>query len=340
MKRLFGLVFLGMMLMGAALPAAAGADESGPTFGIRPASGGAADPNSGTFFQYVLTPGSTVTDEALVLNRGEKAIDLDLYAADGDTAVNGSATFGGDGQDYNGVRHWLSTQVTSLHLEPGDTATVPFTLNVPGTITPGDWVAGWVIQAPARPAQGGIGINMIERAGVAVVVHVPGPSNPYLELGGTCYQGGGGASYFQVEVSNPSNVLTKASGTFTLTSEGGVRIFEQATELGVVIPGDDTVLHIESPAPPPPPGKYEAATTLRLPDGRSVAASSPVEVSDRDDGCPLLAVAGEREEPDGGLPDLPGGSFPWLVLIASLVALLLALLVAREYLRRRNRLAP
>jgi hypothetical protein len=282
-----------------------------------------------------------IRDEALVLNQSNTAIALQLYAADGDTAVNGGTTFADEGRDSTGVRHWLSTDVASVHLDPGQSTTVPFTLTVPADIAPGDWVAGWVVEAPPKAAPGGLDVSVIERAGVAVVVHIPGPAAPGLVLGAACFNGKAGSAYFQVDVQNPGNVLNRGQGTFTLLSDGGVIIFEQPADLGAVIPGDDTVLRIDSTGEIPA-RSYEAVTEITQPSGQKATSTSPVEVRANDNSCRDGAVAGEEQGPKPPLiPGLPGGGgFPWLILILALIAAIIAAAGAREYLRRRRRSRP
>lgn len=338
-----GLALLVVVAIGLAppglAPGTAHADDGEellPSFGIRPVSGGAVDPNTGTFFYYVLSPGSTVRDEALVLNLGDETLALTLYPADGVTAVNGAVTFTAAGEDHSGVRHWLSSGVLEVRLKPGESVTVPFTLRMPADIAAGDWVAGWVVEAPPKAAENALGVDVIERAGVAVVIHVPGPSTQALTLDGACFNGEAGSNYFQVTVTNPGNVLSRGTGTFTLSTEGDEIVFERPADLGAVIPGDETFLRIDAPFEPSP-GEYVATTVLRQPNGQEVVSSSSAKIEGTDgNGCAAVAVAGEEKQPEPVLPGLPGGGFPWLILlIALLAALLIAILAAREYLRRR-----
>ena len=342
---------IGLACLGVAMAALAplgfalgqGAEEIAPRFGIRPVDSGAVSQDTGTFFNYALAPGESISDEALVINMGDSPITLELYAADGVTSVNGGVTYTRPGEPGKGVRHWLSTNVSQVTLEPEETLTVPFTLNVPVGVDNGDWVAGLVVEAPPRPGAEGIALNVVERVGVAVVVHVPGSPTQTLTLNNACYNGADGSNYFQMTVTNPGNVLSRGSGSFTLASQTEEEVvFEQAADLGSVIPGDETLLRIEPPMRPSP-GDYVATTVLEQPNGQHAANRSSIKIDDGgSNGCQAVAdVAGEEQEREPAIAGLPGGGFPWLILLLAILAALIVAAAAREYLRRRRaRAAP
>ena len=68
--------------------------------------------------------GSTTTDQAVIINSGQEALALRLYAADGITAINGSTAFAAADEQRTGVHSWLSTEVSDVQVAPGDRATV------------------------------------------------------------------------------------------------------------------------------------------------------------------------------------------------------------------------
>src|SRR2546422_424607 len=87
-------------------------------FGIRPVAAG--DPVPPALFSYVLTPGSGISDQAVVQNLADDPVNLTLYTADGFTAIDGSAAFTPAGETRRGVKDWLSTNVSQISLGPRD----------------------------------------------------------------------------------------------------------------------------------------------------------------------------------------------------------------------------
>ncbi len=340
MKKALGLALAGAALLAAAalLTSAVSPKVHGQSplgFGIRPAN---AD-SGGAYFAYNLVAGSTFEDAAVVVNDGESPVALRLYVADGVTAINGGTAFANAGQDRNGVRAWLATDTSELELAGGQEVRVPFTLSVPPDATPGDHVAGIVVEAPPKGGGGqGVAAAVVERAGVAVVVRVPGPPLERLSVGEMCLNQETGSNYFETPVTNDGNVLTRGEGSLVLTTTDGEEVFNRPVDLDTVLPGDSTLLRMDAPLDPGP-GSYVAELSLRQPNGEQVAASSRITIGEEKlNGC-LTATAPEERGPQrGGLPSLPGGNFPWLIAgLIALVALLAGALGAREFAWRRRR---
>ena len=336
MKCTRGKITSGIVLLSAALlalavfSATAGAD--GPIqIGIQPAH---QPSGQGAYFSYEMEAGETTTDHAVIINSGQDALTLRLYAADGITAINGSAAFAAANEQRTGVRSWLSTEVSEMQVAAGSRATVPFSVSVPGDAAAGDYVAGWVVEAPPKTGSaGGVGATILERAGVAVVVRVPGPTEEKLVLERACLNQETGSNYFETPVRNEGNVITKGTGTFALARPDGLEVFERPADLGAVLPGDATLLRIDAPFEPDP-GQYVANLEIEQSDGHRVKTSSPIEIgTEKVNGCTAVAAAelkGER-----GFFSLTGGATPWL-LLGILGGLLLALIAGRALLARQS----
>jgi hypothetical protein len=335
-----GLTLTAALLLSAAALLALGAmadaaQGEGPVpFGIQPARAGAGGLATGGYFTYTLEPGASVEDEAVVINSGDGPVHLNVYAADGVTAINGSTAFAAANEERTGARSWLSSVFTHLEVAAGDRTAVPFTVKVPPDAAPGDHVAGWVIEAPPKAGTaGGVGATILERAGVAVVVRVPGPTEEKLVLERVCLNQETGSNYFETPVRNEGNVITKGTGTFKLTTPDGLEVFERPAELGAVLPGDATLLRIDAPFEPDP-GEYVAALEIEQPDGHRAGISSPIDIgTEKVNGCTAVAAAelkGER-----GFFSLTEGATPWL-LLGLLGGLLLALIAGRALLARQR----
>lgn len=262
------------------------------------------------------------------------------------TAINGGTAFAAADETRHDVRSWLSTSISELSVAPGETIRVPFTLLVPPSASPGDHVAGWVVEGPPKaPQSGGVGATVLERVGVAVVVQVTGSTVEDLVLGTVCLNQETGSNYFQVTVGNAGNVLTKGEGTLRLTTKDGQELFTRPVELGAVLPGDSTFFRADIPLDPGP-GSYVVSIAMRTTGGQAVQTSADIDIGqEKVNGC--RAVAGSEQGPSarpegGGVAQaLPGGGLPWLtILLIALVVLLSALLAGRELRGRRRRARP
>ena len=233
--------------------------DDGIRFGIRPTEAFEDRPETFSYFSHELAPGAVLTDAALVVNSGFVPVSLNLYAADGITAVNAGTAFARKGQDAlghsRGTREWLSFSKTEFRLEGAEELTVPFTITVPPDALPGHHVAGLVVEAPpggelapGGPGDGQFAAIVVQQAAVAVVIDVPGPHVAGLEITSTCMktQGDLGAT-FVVGVHNTGNILLKAEGALSLMDRDGTELASVPLEMDTVLPGDFTTFQVDHP---------------------------------------------------------------------------------------------
>ena len=251
--------------------------QGGATFGIRP-----ADESTGAYFSYTLEPGARKTDSANVTNNTAAAMTLKVYPADAITASGGGTAFAAFGERRTGVGAWVSTPQAELNIAAGATVAVPVTITVPPGLAPGEYVAGIVVEAPpkAGTVAGSVNTTVTERAGVAIVVRVPGAATEKLAIGNVCFNQETGSRYFEFPVKNQGAVLSTATGTFRLETDKGVHVFERPVEIGSVIPTLETAVRVHAPQDPPP-GKYTARLVLTQKDGQEVERESKLTVSEK-----------------------------------------------------------
>ena len=330
-----GLLLLALAtLAGPSAPARA---EGPLLFSIQPAAASVNRSERGAYFSFTLPPDSGADEVVVVSNTGNEPITVKLYPSDGITSINGSTAFAAADEVRSNVRTWLTASTSQLEVPPGQAVSVPFHVHVPSDAGPGDHVAGWVVEAPPKSgAAGGLAASVVERAGVAVVVRVPGPTEQNLVLGGICLNQETGSNYFEVAVRNDGNILTSGDGSLTLETKDGDEVFNRPAELGNVVPNDGTALRLDAPLDPGP-GRYVAVARLTQPDGREIESRSDISIGEKKvNGC--VQAAGASDEPQQGIPvlrELPGGATPWL-LIVLLAGLFAGLIALREYTVRRR----
>ena len=223
-------------------------------FGISPAHPSDEDPTSFGYFTHQLEPGDELVDEALVINEGDLPVRLKLYAAEATSAVNGGTAFGGQDDNPSGAASWLSFDVQEVSLEPGETQIVPFTITVPIDASPGDHVAGLLVETFPTGPESGTGdepqfmVEVVQRVGVAVVIDIAGDRVAELEITdlGLGQQHEEGAN-FEVAVRVTGNVMVDGHGSLTITDGSGSELAEIPFEIDTIMAQASTFLNIDHP---------------------------------------------------------------------------------------------
>jgi hypothetical protein len=330
-SRLVPFAILGIALAFAA-PAAMLAADDQIRLGLTPVG------QPGPYFDLVMKPGDTRTLEVDILDAGDAPLAARTYAADVYTIVNGG--FGGRlrGEARTGMTRWLDYPTDVLDLRPGDAVRRSFTVAVPANATPGEYIAGLVLEndLPITGA-GPVILDQIVRQAVAVVVTVPGRRAPALAIGSATYTLAAQGPIVSVAVENTGNVRLKPVVTFALSDAAGVVVDRRSVSMDTFYA--HTATFIEVPlAMALAPGGY--TVRLSLSDvgegvqagdaGIALVVAEPPAIAPVDDGGPdvtqVLAALG-----DGSLAPLVIGS---LVLGSLLLATAIGVVVVRR--RRRT----
>lgn len=159
----------------AAGPAAARDDVP---WAIRTASNGfgSGRPN----YQYAVTPGGHVKDGLVVVNHGTAPLDLALYAADAFTTGAGRLDLLTRAAKSAGVGAWVHADRNDITVRPGETVEVPFTVGVPDTAAPGDYLGGIVTSLTRAGAVNGTKVD--RRLGIRIRLRVGGTLKPGLSV--------------------------------------------------------------------------------------------------------------------------------------------------------------
>jgi len=295
-----------------AWPRIAQADEN-VSFGIRPTKAYADIPESFSYFVHTLAPGASLADEALVINSGDVSVTLKLYAADAVTAINGGTSFANAGEEKNGVAHWLSPSLSEITLEPGEERAVPFTINVPPDASPGEHVAGLVVEAAPRQGASPSGeapptgennakfaVSVIRRAGVAVLIDVPGPRVAGLEITDVCFkeQDDQGAT-FEAAVLNTGNSFVRGQGSLAIKDRQGTELASIPIKMDAVLAGDATFFYVHHPVRLAD-GDYLLSAVLDYADGQT-AVLDGVDLKMKEGQPEVGCQNGESETPEAGL---------------------------------------
>lgn len=254
--------------------------------------------DGGAFFSYTLGPGLVIADTAIVRNGSATPLALRLYVADAVTATNGGTAFLGNGQFRDHTHTWIAATADQVTVPANGSVAVPFRVIVPSDVTAGDHIAGLVAEAaPERSTGGGFAAAVVQRAGVAIVVHIPGRTSSKLALGEVCLNQQSGSNYFQLVAANQGDVLTKAAGQLVLRTESGEEVFQRPIDVGTVLPHDSAFVRVDAPMDPGP-GRFVASFRLTLSDGSASKLDAPIVVGEqRANGCVKADAAPAPQAP-------------------------------------------
>lgn len=293
MSRLGGTV-LGRMLVAltiafALLPALVHAQTtpepaSPPVFVLEPVD------QSGSYFTVEGDAGSTTTLTVALGNAGEDPVSARTYAADAYTLVNGGFGINDETAPTTAPTTWLDYPAETLDLKPAQKVERDFTVTIPDDAKPGQYITGIVLQTAEPIAIGDSGMlrQTIAKA-VAVLITVPGPVEPKLEIGQVSLKQSANANALQIEIQNAGNVLLKPSGTVTMTS-GDEQILTAPVEMGSVYAGMATTLELPIPVVLAP-GDYTVDVTLEDKEtgAKAKATAVPLKVEAFEAATPTVA---------------------------------------------------
>ncbi|MGV9885368.1 COG1470 family protein [Streptomyces sp. NPDC003006] len=192
----------------------------------------AKDGSHRAYFRMKADPGRTVHDKVTISNLAKEPVTFLLYAADAyNTPRDGGFAVREPAEKQRSIGVWTRLERTEVTVRAGGKATVPFTVAVPRTASPGDH-PGAVIALDKRVARAkGTGVGIRQAVGARVYLHVNGERAPGLSVRDVRFDydvpllpGLGKAATVTYTLVNSGNVLLeprvdlKARGLFGRTS--------------------------------------------------------------------------------------------------------------------------
>jgi hypothetical protein len=217
---------------------------------------------AGSFFDLAMMPGEVRSFQVDVGNDGSATLAVRTYATDVYTIINGG--FGGRLREApkTGMTTWLDYRDETVVLRPGQAIRRGFTISVPATAAPGEYITSLILENDQPIAGGGtVGLDEIIRQAVAVVVTVPGPRVPALVIRPAAQEVLAGASVISIAVGNTGNIRLKPVVGFSLVDGGGVQISRATVQMDTFYAQTETTVELRL-GRLLQPGRYEVRLTL------------------------------------------------------------------------------
>jgi hypothetical protein len=332
------LASFGMLLAFVVAPAAQAA-SSGPVFGLR-ASG---NPRLG-YFVYNPAPGTARNGAIVVSNTGLETGTVKLYPVDATTGRT-TGTVYLTNRKPTGFGTWVQLASSSLTLAPGQHVTVPFTLRVPTSAKPGQWVAGLVAE-PIHTTQGAktssksnVRIRIRNLTIIAVETNVPGPAIVSFRIGTVTTGGQHGFQEVLVRFTNAGNQLRKPKGTVTIRDAQN-KVIETLTYVMDTFLPQTSITYPLLLRKALPPGDYRADVQLVTTDASgatqtTVRATRSFSVSKHD--VKQVFTSSNPTQPPTGAGGGGSNSRPWAWIAAAATGSLLLALLIFQIIRRWRR---
>jgi hypothetical protein len=219
-------------------------------FGIAPVP--VADPSvtANGYFIYKMESSASVTGSVMLKNPGSRPLTIQIAAVDAMTAQAGGSAFAASDATPEGVATWVKFAESSVTLPAGMQKPVGFTVSVPKSAKPGQYLTGisaYLVNVPptAGADQGGnhlgASVTMQTRYVIGVQVDIEGAWRPSLEVDSAALVRQPSGPFIGVHMKNDGNIFLKPSGMIVMTDTAGMRVLDQPIKMGTFIPDTEVV---------------------------------------------------------------------------------------------------
>jgi hypothetical protein len=213
-----------------------------------------ANPNARLYFTPKVKPGATYKDSATIVNKTDRPMTFNLYAADAFTTPGGDFALARRTDPKRDVAAWVRLPFARVQMGPRSTLKVPFSVNVPKHASPGDHVGGIAAESTtgSYEQRGQLGVSVLQAVATRLYLRVDGPIRPALSVQSLHldvnrslpgYAGGPVDTTVTYSVKNVGNVrIELANAKTTLRPWFGSSIGLPALALPELLPGSELQL--------------------------------------------------------------------------------------------------
>jgi hypothetical protein len=211
--------------------------------GIRPAS-------ESDFFHFSLYPGAALDATAIVTNHSQSPMTLQDYPVDGTSTPQGAFALASQDDPRPGVGGWVHLDADHITVAGNAELKVNFRISVPAGTPPGDYAGGLIIQSP--PVQGqttkvngdtAVRLDIIQRQGVRIYLHVAGTAVESLQIGDMGWQQTGDTLTFTLPLKNTGNTILHPTAALEVSNWLGANAQLTFDTPESMLPGSTLDLH-------------------------------------------------------------------------------------------------
>lgn len=216
------------------------------SLGIRPA-------HESAFFHLSAYPGETVHNTAIVSNHTDRSVTLLDYPVDAHDSATGTFAMASQTDRRSTVGAWVRLATDSINVPARADRPLAFQLTVPTGTAPGDYAGALIIQAPAVIGKTAVHngtavrLNIVQRQGLRIYLHVQGTATRALSVGSLRWTDNGDGADFTIPIQNTGNTTLHPKGALSIVSSVGVNTRLRFTEVESILPGDELTLHAHLP---------------------------------------------------------------------------------------------
>jgi hypothetical protein len=215
----------------------------------------------------------------LVSNQGDQAAAISVYPADARTASNGGSDYELASETRDAAGAWIWVNTTGAELAPGEGVRVGYTIRVPSTVQPGQYLAGIAAQVVGGSSEGSFSLSTSLRGIVPVRIDVGSPDQwtSHLTVGPSAYVDRSSWEYVRLALGNDGAChITGVSGRVVIRDAAtGAEVYRAPLRLGEVIAGTSASPTVFIPRLAP--GSYRARVIARY-DGQRATGVTAVSV--------------------------------------------------------------
>lgn len=330
-------------------------DENASQFSFSPVESKDPAVTQKGYFVYSLKPGGSAAGSVLLQNTSKRPVIIELAVLDAETAQTGGSSFSATGATPKAVGTWVVLTEPRVTLEPDKQQEVQFSVRVPQSVKPGQYLAGITAYVPSKPSeaakrnenQAGASVNVQTRYVIAVQVNVPGAQVPSLTISSVSLLEQPTGRYIGIAMKNDGGLLLKPSGSITLTDSGGKQVLDEQIKMDTFVTGTETTYPIALPANIRP-GKYVVDVNLTYATDKVASYNGAIEIKAPATSAQAAPQTGTEQRtqqqattpgaasPAGAQATAPASAIqPWMVYALAGLLLLAVVLLALNLLRGR-----
>ncbi len=233
-------------------------------------------------YSYTLDPGASVSGVAVVTNATGYDTGVSVLAVDATMSDSGSFALKDNSEEQTLLGSWVKLEKNILSMKANTSIPVKFTVNIPSSVSPGDYAGGLVVTAISSSNSGSTMASVV-RIGVRMYISVSGEKLFKFTMGpdGTdAYSHSieeDGSHNFNYSYKNEGNMNMTVNSTLELKNLF-FKLDSVNTEMGILLPGSTGTPKINW-GQAPKIGYITATSTLNYKPSSAVGKISDEEMT-------------------------------------------------------------